>query len=122
MHVRLDSSPTRRRCGERGEAAGASSKRLVRANWPTLFFFRPAATQHYEANAVGAATVSCQGVANCRQFGLGEEPSPQASMLALALLGGKAKADTLKDWCSGLRKAPRWFLTILDGVAKRESP
>jgi hypothetical protein len=32
---------------------------------------------------------------------------------ALALLGGKAKADTLKDWCSGRRKAPRWFLAVL---------
>ncbi len=26
---------------------------------------------------------------------------------ALALLGGKAKPDTLKDWCSGRRNAPR---------------
>jgi hypothetical protein len=33
---------------------------------------------------------------------------------AVALLGGKAKADTLKDWCSGRRKAPRWFVAVLD--------
>jgi hypothetical protein len=96
----------------------------------TFFFFRPAATQHYEANALGgAATVSCQGVANCRQFGLGEEPSrgrkryPGIYAGSLALLGGKARAATLKDWCSGRRKALRWLPTILDGeLAKRESP
>jgi hypothetical protein len=28
------------------------------------------------------------------------------------LLGVKARADTLKDWCSGRRKAPRWFLNF----------
>jgi hypothetical protein len=33
---------------------------------------------------------------------------------AVGLLGGKAKADTLKDWCSGRRKAPCWFIAVLD--------
>ena len=32
----------------------------------------------------------------------------------VALLRGKAKPDTLKDWCSGRRKAPRWFVAVLD--------
>ena len=54
-------------------------------------FFRPAATQYYEGNAVGgAATVSCQDVANCRQFGLKKNHrvvanATQASMLAVLL-------------------------------------
>jgi hypothetical protein len=32
----------------------------------------------------------------------------------VALLRGKAKPYTLKDWCSGRRKAPRWFVAVLD--------
>jgi hypothetical protein len=40
---------------------------------------------------------------------------------SLALLGGKAKADTLKDWCSGRRKAPKWFVGFLDAeLAERQ--
>jgi hypothetical protein len=31
----------------------------------------------------------------------------------VTLLGGKAKPDTLKDWCSGRRNAPRWFVEVL---------
>jgi hypothetical protein len=32
----------------------------------------------------------------------------------VALLRGKAKRDTLKDWCSGRRNAPNWFVGFLD--------
>lgn len=32
----------------------------------------------------------------------------------VALLGRKAKSDTLKDWRNGRRKAPRWFVAVLD--------
>ena len=39
----------------------------------------------------------------------------------VALLGGKAKPDTLKDWCSGRRNAPRWFVAVLDAeLAEQE--
>jgi hypothetical protein len=31
----------------------------------------------------------------------------------VTLLGGKAKPDTLKDWCSGRRNAPNWFVAVL---------
>ena len=35
--------------------------------------------------------------------------------------GGRAKADTLKDWCSGRRSAPKWFIAVLDAeLAERE--
>src|SRR5215467_13197916 len=40
---------------------------------------------------------------------------------ALALLGGRAKVHTLKDWCSGRRNAPRWFVGFLDAeLAERQ--
>jgi hypothetical protein len=40
---------------------------------------------------------------------------------AVALLGGKAKADTLKDWCSGRRSAQPWFVAVLDAeLAEQE--
>jgi hypothetical protein len=39
----------------------------------------------------------------------------------VALLVGKAKAHTLKDWCNGRRKAPRWFIAVLDAdLAEQE--
>jgi hypothetical protein len=39
----------------------------------------------------------------------------------VALLRGKAKPDTLKDWCSGRRNAPRWFVGFLDAeLAERQ--
>jgi hypothetical protein len=39
----------------------------------------------------------------------------------VALLEGKAKAHTLKDWLNGRRKAPRWFVAVLDAeLAERE--
>ena len=39
----------------------------------------------------------------------------------VALLRGKAKPDTLKDWCSERRKAPRWFIAVLDAeLAEQE--
>ena len=39
----------------------------------------------------------------------------------VALLGGKAKAHTLKDWTNGRRKAPRWFVAVLDAeLAEQE--
>ena len=31
----------------------------------------------------------------------------------VTLLRGKPKADTLKDWCSGRRNAPNWFVAVL---------
>jgi hypothetical protein len=31
----------------------------------------------------------------------------------VTLLGGKTKADTLKDWRSGRRTAPPWFIALL---------
>ena len=37
----------------------------------------------------------------------------------VALLRGKAKADTLKDWSSGRRNAPRWFIAFLDAEARK---
>ena len=40
---------------------------------------------------------------------------------SVALLRGKAKPDTLKDWCSGRRNAPRWFVGFLDAeLAERQ--
>jgi hypothetical protein len=39
----------------------------------------------------------------------------------VALLRGKAKPDTLKDWCSGRRNAPKWFVGFLDAeLAERQ--
>jgi len=39
----------------------------------------------------------------------------------VALLGAKTKPDALKDWCSGRRKAPRWFVAVLDAeLAEQE--
>jgi hypothetical protein len=39
----------------------------------------------------------------------------------VALLRGKAKPDTLKDWCSGRRNAPKWFVAVLDAeLGERE--
>jgi hypothetical protein len=39
----------------------------------------------------------------------------------VALLRGKAKPDTLKDWCSGRRNAPKWFVAVLDAeLAEQE--
>jgi hypothetical protein len=39
----------------------------------------------------------------------------------VALLRGKAKPDTLKDWCSGRRSAPKWFVAFLDAeLAERQ--
>ena len=34
---------------------------------------------------------------------------------SLALLRGKASPDTLKDWSSGRRNTPRWFVAVLEG-------
>jgi hypothetical protein len=37
------------------------------------------------------------------------------------LLRGKAKPDTLKDWCRGRRNAPKWLVGFLDAeLAERE--
>jgi len=44
----------------------------------------------------------------------GRKPYPGVCVGSLALLGGNAKADALKDWCSGRRNAPHWFLAVLD--------
>jgi hypothetical protein len=39
----------------------------------------------------------------------------------VALLRGKAKPDTLKDWRAGRRSAPRWFVGFLDAeLAERQ--
>jgi len=39
----------------------------------------------------------------------------------VGLLRGKAKPDTLKDWSSGRRNAPRWFVGFLDAeLAERQ--
>jgi len=39
----------------------------------------------------------------------------------VTLLRGKAEPDTLKDWVSGRRPAPRWFVAFLDAeLAERE--
>ena len=39
----------------------------------------------------------------------------------VALLRGKAKPDTLKDWCSGRRNAPKRFVAVLDAeLAEQE--
>ena len=39
----------------------------------------------------------------------------------VGLLRGKAKPDTLKDWCSGRRNAPKWFVAVLDAeLAEQE--
>ena len=43
----------------------------------------------------------------------GRERYPGVYCGALALLGGKARPDTLKDWCNGRRKSPRWFVAVL---------
>ena len=39
----------------------------------------------------------------------------------VALLRGKAKPDTLKDWRAGRRSAPKWFVGFLDAeLAERQ--
>jgi hypothetical protein len=51
----------------------------------------------------------------------GRDRYPGVYAGGVALLGGKAKADSLKDWCSGRRKAPRWFIAVLDAeLAEQE--
>jgi hypothetical protein len=44
----------------------------------------------------------------------GRKRYPGVHAGTVALLRGKAKPDTLKDWCSARRKAPRWFIAVLD--------
>ena len=44
----------------------------------------------------------------------GRERYPGVYAGTVALLRGKAKPDTLKDWCSGRRNAPKWFVAFLD--------
>ena len=51
----------------------------------------------------------------------GRKRYPGISAGTVALLRGKAKPDTLKNWRSGRRKAPRWFIAILDAeLAEQE--
>jgi hypothetical protein len=49
------------------------------------------------------------GAANSR----GRKPYPGVHAGSLALLNGKASGDALKDWCSGRRNAPHWFIGVL---------
>jgi hypothetical protein len=51
----------------------------------------------------------------------GRKRYPGVYAATVALLRGKAKPDTLKDWCSGRRNAPRWLVGFLDAeLAERQ--